>query len=174
MKSARKTKSITFSGIAMALIVVMLFMAGIVDILDYTISAICGLVITFILVEFGTSPAICAYLGSSILSLLLVPSKINAILFVAFCGWYPFIKRYLERIREPFGTILKFAVFNISLTVIIFITVKVLLIEAMSPLWYITLYLVSNLTFILYDVLITKIIWIYVHKYRPKLKFLTK
>ena len=71
-----KTKSIAFSGIATAIIVILLFIAGIIEVLDYTACAICGLIITFILVEFGTSSAIGVYIASSILSLLIIPSKI--------------------------------------------------------------------------------------------------
>ena len=172
MSARKKTKAITFSGLTIALIVVMLFMASIVDVLDYTISAICGIAVTFILIEFGTAPALSVYFGASILSLILVPSKINAILFIAFCGWYPFVKRVFERIREPIGTLLKFVIFNISLTVIIAISKAVFLFENTSAIWYALLYAVSNFTFLLYDVLITKLIHIYVYKYRKKFKFL--
>lgn len=172
MNARKKTKAITFSGLTIALIVVLMFMASIIDVLDYTISAICGILVTFILIEFGTASALSVYLGASILSLIIVPSKINAILFIAFCGWYPFIKRALEKVREPVGTILKFAVFNISITVIIAISKAVFLFENTSAVWYVLLYALCNFTFLLYDLLITKLIFIYVHKYRKKFKFL--
>ena len=74
----RKTTAIAFSGIAIALIVILLFIAGIIDVLDYTASAICGLIVTFILIEFGTSSAVAVYVSSSILCLIMIPSKINS------------------------------------------------------------------------------------------------
>ena len=172
MHHRRKTKAVTFSGLAIALTVVLLFIASIIDILDYTVAAMCGLIVTFILVEFSTGYAVAVYAGASILAILLVPNKINVILFVAFCGWYPFIKRYLERIREPFGTLLKFAIFNVAVVSIYFFIRKILLIEYKLTAIDIGLYLLCNVTFYLYDVLITKLIWIYVHKYRSKLSFL--
>ena len=174
MKSNRKTKAITFSGLATAMTLVLFFLASIIDVLDYTVSAICGLVVTFILVEFGTKSALCVYFASSILSLIILPSKTTVLLFVAFCGWYPFIKRYLERLREPFCIIIKFLVFNLSLALIIYLTKKFFVIEHIPTVGYIILCVVSNITFVLYDVLITKTIWLYVHKYRKKLTFLNK
>lgn len=171
MRSSKKIKAITFSGICIALIVVMLFMASIVDILDYTISAICGIVVTFILIEFGMSYAVLSYAGASILGLILVPNKINAILFVAFCGWYPFVKRYLERLPEIFCLITKFAVFNISLAAIYFVSKAFFPFEGSTKL-LVAMYLLCNVTFFLYDTLITKLIWLYVHKYRKLFKIL--
>lgn len=174
MRNNKKIKSITFSGLTIALIVVLMFMASIVDVLDYTISAICGILVTFILVEFGTAPALSVYAGASILSLLLVPNKINAILFLAFCGWYPFVKRYLERLRGFVQLVSKLLVFNASLAVIYFITKAVLLIEGVTVWWLVALVLLANFTFLLYDVLITRLIWLYVNKYRKNFKFLYK
>ncbi len=166
----KKTKAVTFSGLAIALIVILMLLASFIDVLDYTASAICGIIVTFIIVEFSTRYALSVYFGASILSLLLLPTKITAILFVAFCGWYPFVKRYLERIKEPFSSLLKLLIFNAALTVIILISRSVFLFEVSSSKWYVLLYLLCNFTFIIYDVLITKLIWLYVHKYKKQFK----
>ncbi len=168
----RKTTATAFSGIAIALIVILLFIASIVDVLDYTASAICGLIVTFILVEFGASFAIAVYASSTILCIIMIPSKIAAVLYITFCGWYSFIKPRLERIREPWGTILKFLIFNGVLALIVFLTLKIFMIEKISTFVIVLLVLVSNFTFLLYDILITKLIWLYVHVYRKKLKFI--
>ena len=167
-----KTKAIAFSGIATSVILILLFLAGIIEVLDYTACAICGLIVTFILVEFGTSSAIGVYISSSILSLIIIPSKIATVLFIAFCGWYSFIKRYLERIRKPFDFILKMLIFNTALFIIYTLSKFVFIIENESTLVLLALLVVSNFTFIIYDTLITKLIWLYVNVYRKKLKFL--
>ncbi len=168
----RKTTATAFSGIAIALIVILLFIAGIIDVFDYTASAICGLIVTFILVEFGTSFAVAVYTSSTVLCLIMIPSKIAAVLYIAFCGWYSFIKPHIEKIKEPFGTIFKFLVFNAVLSIIVLLTLKLFMIEKISTFTVIILVIISNFTFFLYDVLITKLIWLYVHIYRKKLKFL--
>ena len=172
MNGRRKIKAITFSGLTIALIVVLLFLSSIIEVLDYTACAICGIAVTFILVEFGTGYAVSVYFGASILGLVMIPSKVSAVLFVAFCGWYPFIKRYLERIKPPFDIIAKLCTFNLSLSVLIAVARFVLLAEGLAGLTLIFLYVAGNVTFLLYDVLITKLIWLYVHKYRKLMKFL--
>jgi hypothetical protein len=171
MKNNKKIKAITFSGLSIALIVVLMFMASIFDILDYSIAAICGIVITFVLIEFGTSSAIGVYVGASILGLILIPNKINALLFVTFCGWYPLVKRYLEKVSRPIELVLKFAIFNATLTAII-VGAKYLFLFKMDIKWCIAMYLISNFTFLMYDILITKLIFLYVHKYRKRFTFL--
>lgn len=167
-----KTKSIAFSGIATSVIIILLFLAGIIEVLDYTACAICSLVVTFILVEFGTSSALGVYIASSILALLILPSKISTVLFIAFCGWYSFVKRYIERIKQPFEIILKLLLFNIVLCVIFAITKFVFMIENDSNITLIILLVICNVTFLIYDKLITKLIWLYTNVYRKKLSFL--
>lgn len=168
----KKNTAIAFSGISVALIVILLYIAALIDVLDYTASAICGLIVTFILVEFGISFAVTVYVSSTVLSLLLIPSKFSAILFIAFCGWYSFVKRFIEKLKEPLVTALKLLVFNTVLAIIIFLTLKIFLIEGISTLMLTGVVLVSNLTFFLYDILITRLIWLYAHVYRKKLKFI--
>lgn len=168
----KKTKALAFSGLSVALIVVLLFVASIVDVLDYSASAICGLIVTFILIEFGIKNAVSVYFASSIIAFLLIPSKISAILFIVFCGWYSFVKRYLERLKKPLEIVSKFLLFNLVLAVIIAITRLVLLIDNIGIITIASIALVSNFAFLLYDILITKLIWLYVNVYRKKLKFL--
>ena len=167
-----KTKAIAFSGIATSVIVILLFLAGIIEVLDYTACAICGLVVTFILVEFGRSAALGVYFASSILSLLIVPSKIATVLFIAFCGWYSFVKSRLEKLRTPLDLIIKLLLFNIVLIIIYLITKFVLILENDTSIILIALFVVCNFTFLIYDKLITKLIWLYVNVYKKKLNFL--
>lgn len=164
------TKAVAFSGLSTALIVILLFLASIIDVLDYTASAICGLIVTFIIVEFGAKSALCVYLASSVLSLMLIPSKIAALLFIAFCGWYSFVKRYLERIREPFSFVLKLFIFNAVLFLIIAVTKWVFMIDDFSFLTLTVVLITANVSFVLYDLLITKLIWLYVNVYRKRFK----
>ncbi len=166
----KKTNAVAFSGLATALIVILLFLASIIDVLDYTASAICGLIVTFIIIEFGTKNAVAVYFASSLLSIILIPSKISALLFIAFCGWYSFVKRYIEKIKEPFSYLLKLLIFNSVLGIIIAVTKWVLLIDDFSVLTLITVMVTANVSFVLYDLLITRLIWLYVKVYRKRFK----
>lgn len=169
-----KTKAISFSGIATALIVILLFLAGIIDVLDYTASAIAGIIVTFILVEFGTSSAVSVYLSSSVLALLIIPNKVSALLFIAFCGWYSFIKRYIEKLSRPFEIIAKLLIFNGILSIIIIITMFVFMFDGISLITLVVVFVTANVAFVLYDFLLTRLIWLYVNIYRKKFNILKK
>ena len=164
----KKTKAISFSGIVTALIIVLLFLAGIIDVLDYTASALAGILVTFILIEFGTSFALSVYFSSAILSLLIIPNKLSALLFVAFCGWYSFVKRYFEKLPKIIEIVVKFLTFNSILTIIILITKFILLFDNISIFTYVVVFVSANVAFILYDILITRLIWLYINAYRKK------
>lgn len=159
---------------ATALIVILLFIAGVIDVLDYTVAAICSLVITFMIIEFGNAEAFGVYLASSVLSILIIPSKVSALLYIAFCGWYPFVKRYAEILPDKLTLIIKLIVFNGIVATIFFLGKKLFLIENIPSHLFFILIALSNFTFIIYDKLITKLIWLYANKYRSKLKFLHK
>ena len=53
-----------------------------------------------------------------------------------------------------------------------FLTLKLFMIEKISAFTVFAVVIVSNFTFYLYDVLITKLVWLYVNVYRKKLKFI--
>jgi hypothetical protein len=168
----RKSKVIAISGLLTAVIVVLFFISSIIDVLDYTVSALCGIIVTFIFVEFGKKSAISVYLASSILTLILIPNKLSPILFVLFCGWYPFLKERLERLKNSLSVILKLLSFNAVLILILAFAKFVFLIEDFSTVLVISVILTANFSFILYDVLITRLIFLYVNKYRKLFKFL--
>lgn len=168
----KKSKVIALSGLLTALIVVLFFISSIIDVLDYTVSALCGIIVTFVFVEFGRKSAFSIYLVSSILTLLLVPNKFSPLLFVLFCGWYPFLKVVLERMKNPISIILKLLSFNAVLTVILVLAKFFFLVEDFSTVLVISVIATANLSFVLYDVLLTRLIFLYVHKYRKRFKFL--
>lgn len=172
MNTKRSTKALAFSGIATAVISTVMYLSSIVTVFEYCACVVGGLIVTFIIVEFGTKYALTVYFASSVLSVIIIPTKMTLLLFVLFCGWYSFVKRYLDRLPSFIRILSKLAVFNTSLAAITFITVKFLMTEAIAWYMYVLVFLLADLTFLMYDRLIDKLIFIYVMKYRNKLKFL--
>ena len=169
-----KTQKIAFSGVMSAVCVALLYLGSVIEVLDYSASALAGLVVTLVIVEFGDRAGIGVWLVSSVLSLILLPVKSAALLFIVFCGWYSFAKRWLERLTPVLSWVLKLVLFNLCLAVIYLITVKLLLIQDVTPLITASVILLANGTFLIYDVLITRIIILYVRRLRPRLSFLKK
>lgn len=63
--------------------------------------AVASLLIATVCVECGRTMALTAYGAVSLLSLLFVPDKEVALVFVFLLGYYPLVKPRFERIRLP-------------------------------------------------------------------------
>ena len=168
----KKTQAVAFSGIISALCVVLLYLGSIIDVLDYSVSALCGILVTLISVEFGNRTGIGVWIVSSILSLLLLPQKFSALLFILFCGWYTFVKKIYETLPCALSWVLKLITFNAVLSAIFFITLKVLLIENVGIVTIIGTTALSNFVFVIYDILLTKLTFLYIVSWRKRLTFL--
>ncbi len=170
MNSGRKNRAVALTGILCALCIVFLYLGSIVEVLDYSVSALCGILVTLAVVELGTRAGLAVWLGSSFLSLLLLPSKFSSLLFILFCGWYSFAKKIYEK-KKPFVCVLlKLLTFNAVLALIAFITVKLFLAEILTLPLAIAMAIISNVTFLIYDALLTRLIYLYVIKWRRKLR----
>lgn len=172
MRERKRTHAVAFCGIMSAMCVVLMYFGSVIDVLDYSVAALCGILTTLVIVEFGDRAGISVWITSSVLALILLPSKFSSLLFVAFCGWYSLVKKVLERLSRVLCILLKFLIFNAVLTVIYIITVKVITVETLTPILTVAVFLLSNIVFVIYDVLLTKIIFLYVNLWRKRLKFL--
>ncbi len=168
----RRSHTVAFAGITSALCVVLLYLGSIVDVLDYSVSALCGILITLISTEFGNKTGLGVWIASSILSLLILPQKFSALLFVLFCGWYTFAKKAYERLPRILSWALKLVTFNAVLSVIIFITLKILLIEGLGFVTVAGVVILSNFVFVIYDILLTRLTFLYIVSWRKRLTFL--
>ena len=170
----RKTQAIAFSGIISALCVVLLYLGSIIEVLDYSVSALCGILVTLVTIEFGNRTGISVWIVSSVLALIILPVKFSALLFIAFCGWYSFLKKVLETLPKLISWVLKLICFNAVLSVIFFITLKILLVENIGFITVAATVVLSNFVFIIYDILLTKLTFLYIVSWRKRLTFLKK
>lgn len=85
----KNTKRIAFSGVAAALSVVIMYIAGITDILSLSGVLVAAFMILFIYIEYGTKTALSVYAAVSIISVLILPDKFSAVVYVLFAGYYP-------------------------------------------------------------------------------------
>ena len=108
------------------------------------------------------------YACISVLSILLLPTKYAAIMFIGFLGFYPMAKSLFERkFRGIICLILKFVLLNVCIFTMLFV-VRYVMTEA---LWFEIMVLVlSNIVFVVYDVALTRLLRAYVFVWRKKLK----
>ncbi len=173
----RKNVKIAFSGIMCALSVVLLALASVLWILDYTAPLICGLLLIVTNESFGRKSSACVYLATCILSLFLLPSKGAAVLYTMFCGYYPIIRFYIEKINSRLlRIIIKFVIFNIGAvgSELIMVYVFKVPFDNMFGVWGIVILLLCGYVILFtYDRLINVLTMIYVKKYKKRVeKFL--
>lgn len=162
----KKTKKLAFSGIMVALCVVILFLGSFFSTIDLTLAGFAGMILILAVIEMGDKWAWCIFAAASILSWLLIPSKTVVCFFVCFMGWYPIAKRTFERLHPFLAWCVKISAFNVFLTIMILILKFVLRLPSTDLDFGYALYGVANATFIVYDIALSKIILFYIIKLR--------
>ena len=177
MKTSLK---VTIGGVIAALGLVLLLMTSLIPFGTYAFPAFAGILLIVIVIEIGCSYAVAVFTATALLAFLLLGDKEAALLYAVFLGWYPIVKNFIERIRSrPLQYIVKLAVFNLCMVGYYYLATLVFSIPADSfelfgmnlPLIFLGM---GNVVFILYDICVTRLVTIYLLKWRHKLNKNTK
>ena len=164
----KNTKKLAFSALMAALGVALMYAGALFEVLDLSTAAIASICVLLVLTELGGRYAWLTYAVTGVLSLLLLPQKFAAVLFLGFLGFYPMAKSFFERrFRGWRCLVLKFLLLN-GCTFLMLLAVRYVVAEA---LWFeiMTLVLV-NIVFVVYDIALTRLLRAYVFVWRKKLK----
>lgn len=172
---------IALSGILCAACIIMMFLVGVFPALLYVFPMICGLIMHIIYYECGTKTALAAFISVSLLSLLISPDKESAVLFIAFFGYYPILKVYIDLLRsKAIKYVIKLAIFNVSVVLSYWLLMTVFGLVDITDFVgdgshaFIWAFLgVANVVFILYDFALLRVAVLYRRKLR-KLVFKRK
>ena len=104
-----QAKEMAFCGVMAALAVVIMCMGTLIPLATFVCPVICMLILGFVIKMTGRKMAWAWYVSVALLSALLAPDK-EAAAVVVFLGYYPIIKRGIEKIR--FSLVLKLIYFN--------------------------------------------------------------
>ena len=168
------TLALVIAAALAALGVITLALGSVVQVLDLSVAVIASLFVVFAVIELGGSYPYLLYAVTSLLAMLLLPTKTAALAYVCFTGYYPIIKSKLEKSRLPrFACWLcKILVFNVVLALVVLVAVLVLHLPV--PRAYYWMLLLLTPVFVLYDVALTRLISFYIVRLRDRLKFLNK
>ena len=167
----KATRLITVSAVMTALSVVSVYLGSVFPTGQLGFAAISSLFVIAAVVECGLKGGIFVYIGSAALTLLLVPDKSTALLFALFFGYYPVIKSLAERPKSRvLEWIIKLCLLNAALSVLLFLFKLTIfdysVINGSTPL----IYLLANIVFVLYDIGVSRLIFIYVNKISKRIK----
>lgn len=166
-----KTHKMVMSAVLSALSVAAIYLSSFTP-LDLTVIALTSLGVFFAVIELGGKYPLLIYAVTGILVLLLLPDKTTALIYVMVVGWYPMAKVVFERYHYVVAWALKLSAFNTALLAAIVVTVYVLHIPDDDTLaMKITVILLANVTFVMCDLLATRLIQLYMVKIRPRLGF---
>ena len=165
-----RTKKVALSGVLTALCFVFLFVGSLFQTLDLSAAALGSLVILVALIELGKGWASGVYFSASVLSIILLPSKSVALVFVLFSGFYPILKEALNRIKPLFlSYFVRILCFNTALSLIIFLSTAFIPENDEMIGFGIVIYLLGNITFLVYDLAIERVALVYIIRIKPKL-----
>ena len=153
------SRSIALCGVTAALAVALMSLGTAIPMTTYVCPVICMLLLALVGHRVGTKLSWVWYAAVCILSVLLTPDKEAAALFV-FVGWYPNVKKYLDRWK--LGLFAKLILLTGSVCVMYWVLIRLL-----GMVWLqeellgdglgltLLLLLLANVTFLLLDRLLT-------------------
>lgn len=151
-----------------ALGVLLLLLGQLIETLDLTIAALTALLTLWILIEAGVANALCVYVGTALLSLLLLPGKTAALEYTILFGLYPVVKKLCER-KRWLGICGKVLYCNAVIALYAFLACKLLGITFQNQRYLLMLVVFGNIVFWLYDLTLGMLLRFYAAKLRPRL-----
>ena len=170
--SFQNSSRTALGGIIAALSVTMMLLTTVIPVLSYALPAIAGVLLILIVIEVDKKWAFGVYAAVSLLSLLILPDKEAAMMYVFFFGHYPIMKAILEGKCKGFVLwLFKFLLFNVSVVAayLIIIYVFQLPFEEMEEYGQWAVYGLlglGNIVFIVYDIALSRLVMLYELKLR--------
>ncbi len=104
---AHRSRRLAICAMLSALGVVFIALGGLIEIMDLTAAAAASLVLLPILLTYGPRYAVMSYAVTGILGAILMPQSMASWVFLGLVGYYPIIKRGLDRLPKVLGYLIK-------------------------------------------------------------------
>ena len=168
---SKRTKKVAMCSMFSALGVVVLYLGSLVEVLDISMAVISSLFAVMAVIEYGGAAPWAVYAATGILSAILLPSKLPAVMYILFFGFYPIIKEKIEKIKSlVLMWAIKEIVFNACLVLLMFIARWFMLDPEGMFVFEVIFFGLANVTFVVYDIALTRLISLYIFKIRRKFK----
>ena len=162
-RSGLKAKRIAAASVFTALMVVLVYLSSLFPTMSMSIIAVAGVISAVLVSEYGLSTAAMAYASASVLALVLVPDKSNALLFALVFGIYPIIQNLVEHVKPKWLTwCIKIAVANLIFAVVWILFKTLFFAEPdFAAGMGLILLITANVVFVMYDVCLKKLVIFY-------------
>jgi len=167
----KSTRSLTLSAVLAALSVVLLGVGALLEVLDISMAVIASFAVILAVIEQKGIYPYLIYATTTVLALLLLPVKTPAAMYALFFGYYPILKEKLERLPAVLSWVLKIVIFNAALAVMLVLAALLVLPDFALPEGYAWLWVVvCTPVFVLYDVALTRVLTVYLFKWRQRFR----
>ena len=179
------TRRVATCGVFCALAVVMLGLGAVIEVLDVTASAAAALILLPILLCYGKKYAWLSYAVTATLGILLMPQSLAAWMYGGLTGFYPMVKMKLDRLPRILGWPIKLALLTAVLMLYLAVFYFIILggegsfadaflhgfgEENEPPILAYAVVGLSVFTFILYDLLIDRLLVLYYIKWKKRVE----
>ena len=149
----------------------LLYLGALLPVQQLGIIALSSLFGIAAVIEAGIGAGAFVFIGSSILGAIIVQFRPMITFYVLFFGYYPIVKSCAEKLKN---TALKWAVkltvFNAALSLLWFLFSSLIFIPVLLELGTALIYVLGNLTFIVYDIGLSRLISFYIMRVSKHLK----
>lgn len=172
------TRKLAFSSIMTALTVVCLYGSVVLPTGKIALLAITSFCVLITQAECGTKFALIQFVSSALIGSLLVPFKSQIVLFIAFIGYYPIVKNYIEHLNKLFlEWVVKILFFN-AILILAYYVLKYFLLAYINfgPIFnYVFSHLfiviiIAEVVFVLYDYMLSLLASYYINVIQKRLR----
>ncbi|MCL1830074.1 MAG: hypothetical protein FWG21_01440 [Oscillospiraceae bacterium] len=164
-------------GLLSAFSVVVMLFGSILPFATYVVPVVSSVTVVYFCIEYSKKHALMVYIVISVLSIFFVPDIEIAFLFAFIFGPYPILKSVFEQLKSRYiCLVLKLVSFNLEVLLTYYLLLKLFASSALvtefigySSLMLVFFMVSGNVTFMLYDITLTRIISIYIQRIGPKL-----
>ncbi len=167
------SKRIALSGMFAALQMALMFLGGVAWIFCYAAPMFSGLLMIILKESAGRKYCFSVYAACSILSILFLPDKECALIYIFFFGYYTAIRDLFDRLPRVVRTVCKFLLFNAGIAASQLLLVYAFRIPFDNDFgkWTIPILAVSfNLLFFFYERLFPVLVLLYEKKYKSRVE----
>ena len=144
----------------------------------YALPALASFFLFPVIIECGKKWGAAVYAATALLALLIVPDIEAKALYVSFFGMYPLLKSVAERVNRVAEWVIKLAAFNGAAVATYGVLLGLQLVpiadfavgSLTTPIALAVLLAAGNVVFVIYDLGLTRVLSVYVYRFRPMLR----
>ncbi len=109
--TARATRRMAMCAVLAALAVVFLAAGALFEIMDLTAATVGACIMLLVLEVYGPRSALLTYAVTAVLGILLLPQSLSAWMFAGLVGYYPVLKKQVDRLPRLLAWLCKLVLF---------------------------------------------------------------